>query len=236
MNVGSDTQTPLAKENFKKDVKTLEVSKHGFQIKSANVTETGFLKLKKCPLKYAKLSKDPITKNSKIVKLSKPLPRITIPYIPSDISPTNLRSIILSQNLNLSSLTEVGETFGISFSTKVTDGKYNAFFKCSPNIRVEVFSCIDKIYVHASRVKIFSRWFVKRCVKCCGFHHNSIACSKTSFSCKHCASDHDSKDCPDKNRSVCINCSKFMIPDHKFRANDHQATNRECPCHKDTFY
>jgi len=67
MNVGSDTQTPLAKENFKKDVlKTLEVSKHGFQIKSANVTETGFLKLKKCPLKYAKLSKDPITKIRKL--------------------------------------------------------------------------------------------------------------------------------------------------------------------------
>jgi len=43
MNVGSDTQTPLAKENFKKDVlKTLEVSKHGFQIKSANVMKLAF--------------------------------------------------------------------------------------------------------------------------------------------------------------------------------------------------
>jgi len=68
--------------------------------------------------KVCKIIERSNNKNSKIVKLSKPLPRITIPYIPSDISPTNLRSIILSQNLNLSSLTEVGETFEFLFPPK----------------------------------------------------------------------------------------------------------------------
>lgn len=90
---------------------------------------------------------------------------------------------------------------------------YNIFIRVTPDIRLAIENKMsDKIHIGANVFNVVDRFHIKRCNRCQTLGHYEDKCDpENPRVCGFCAKDHESKDCPDKNRShdrfTCINCS-----------------------------
>lgn len=115
-------------------------------------------------------------------------------------------------------------------------GKYyfSIFIRVTPDIRLAIEKKMEnKIYIGSHLFSVRDRFHVKRCNRCQGLGHYEDKCDlEKPVVCGYCAKDHESKDCPDKNKShvnhVCINCSGSAR-----KARGHSAFWSECPTYKE---
>merc|ERR1711895_342242 len=132
-----------------------------------------------------------------------------------DEGTTAFKEALQKQNPVLDSLVKKGESFKILF-IKPPNANYNNFHivaRVSPTIRDALHSKGNRIYIGAISVRVYDRFYVKRCNRCNGFGHYANSCQEPQ-SCGVCASlNHQSSECDDKNTTGtqhlnCINCKR----------------------------
>ena len=84
-----------------------------------------------------------------------------------------------------------------------------------------------KVYYATSRLNVVERFHIPQCIKCHRFNHKTSECSSPVLECKLCGDNHDVKDCTNKEKRFCINCSSSDT--FKPEANRHHSGDRLCP-------
>ena len=102
--------------------------------------------------------------------------------------------------------------------------------RVSPQIRDAINAHWNRLFIGATSVRVYDRFYVKRCNRCNKFGHYMDKCSEPSPSCGICSAvDHESETCShkaDTSRHRCINC-KRASQSH----TGHNATSRTCPAY-----
>ena len=148
----------------------------------------------------------------------------------NDAGLTALKEKFRSYNPFLEDLIESGESFNILF-IKPPKGNFNNFHvvaRVSPKIRDVLHNRGNRIVIEAISVRVYDRFYVKRCNRCNGFGHYANSCQEPQ-SCGVCASlNHQSSECDDKNTTGtqhlnCINCKRSNR-----KSQGHSASSRTC--------
>ena len=144
---------------------------------------------------------------------------------------TNFIQKLRDQNPFLDGLITDGETFNVIFM-KPPNGVYNNFqivARVSPKIRDAISAHWNRLFIGATSVRVYDRFYVKRCNKCNKFGHYKDNCTETS-SCGICGvQGHESETCnhkTDTSRFSCINCKRENLTH-----TGHNATSRKCPAY-----
>ena len=144
---------------------------------------------------------------------------------------TNFTQKLRDQNPYLDSLITDGETFKIIFMKppNVDYDNFQIVARVSPKIRDAISTHWNKLYIGAASVRVYDRFYVKRCNKCNKFGHYKDNCTETS-SCGICGVEgHESEICnhkTDTSRFSCINCKRLNLTH-----TGHNATSRKCPAY-----
>ena len=176
-----------------------------------------------------------------VYPLQDPLPSISITGITAiqwDVTQhetpehfTNFTQKLRDQNPYLDSLITDGETFKIIFMKppNVDYDNFQIVARVSPKIRDAISTHWNKLYIGAASVRVYDRFYVKRCNKCNNFGHYKDNCTQTS-SCGICGVEgHESAICnhnADTSRFSCINCKRLNLTH-----TGHTATSRKCPAY-----
>ena len=83
-----------------------------------------------------------------------------------------------------------------------------------------------KIYVGPNRCTVYDNVHIKMCNKCSCFGHNGDKYRSNDVRCCHCAEDHKSEDCTNKDIKKCCNCIYFNKKFNQNIATDHKAEDR----------
>ena len=169
------------------------------------------------------------------------LPSISIAGItatqwnPLHVTPEGITDFIqklMDQNPFLHSLITDGETFNVIFM-KPPNGVYNNFqivARVSPKIRDAISAHWNRLFIGATSVRVYDRFYVKRCNKCNKFGHYKDNCTETTSSCGICGvQGHESETCDHKTDTSsfsCINCKRANLTH-----TGHNATSRKCPAY-----
>jgi hypothetical protein len=111
---------------------------------------------------------------------------------------------------------------------------YSIYIRVTPDIRLAIEKKMNnKIHIGANIFNVVDRFHVKRCNRCQGLGHYEDKCDpEVPIVCGYCAKDHESKECPDRDRSherhTCINCSGSGR-----NCQGHSAFWTECPTYKE---
>ena len=172
--------------------------------------------------------------------LQDPLPSISIAGVtktewdPLHVTPdgiTNFIQRLRGQNPFLEGLMTDGESFKVIFM-KPPSGDYKNFqivARTSPKIRDAITARWNRLFIGSTSVRVYDRFYVKRCNKCNKFGHYKDKCENLP-SCGICGADgHESETCDHKtetSRFSCVNCKRENLPQ-----TGHNATSRKCPAY-----
>ena len=84
-----------------------------------------------------------------------------------------------------------------------------------------------KVYYATSRLNVVERFHLPQCIKCQRYKHQATDCTSSVHVCKLCGEDHDVKQCTNREKKFCINCSTSET--HKSNAHLHHSGDRLCP-------
>ena len=172
--------------------------------------------------------------------LQDPLPTISITGVTgTQWNPTqtttegisNFTQKLRDQNPFLESLVSDGETLKVIFmkSPNAEFKNFQIVARVSPKIRDAITAHWNKLYIGATSVRVYDRFYVKRCNKCNRFGHYKDTCSEAP-ACGICgAEDHESEACnhkTDTSRHSCINCKRGNLQN-----TGHNATSPKCPAY-----
>ena len=127
-----------------------------------------------------------------VYPLQDPLPSISITGITArqwDVTQhetpehfTNFTQKLRDQNPYLDGLITDGETFKIIFMKppNVDYDNFQIVARVSPKIRDAISTHWNKLYIGAASVRVYDRFYVKRCNKCNNFGHYKDNCTETS--------------------------------------------------------
>jgi len=62
------------------------------------------------------------------------------------------------------------------------------------------------VFIGLTRCRIRLHRNIPQCYNCPKFGHTSAKCNQEKSTCKHCAADHDSRECVNKEATKCSNC------------------------------
>ena len=161
------------------------------------------------------------------------MPSISLVGITEEYTNTELVERIREQNPAMKALLDGGEKFTILF-TKSPAGKYSHYqviARVSPKIRDAIKSNWNKLYIGMEAVKVYDRFYVKRCNKCNQFGHYAKDCENQKVCGVCCSEDHESEVCPLKDTTdttliKCINCRR-----QKLEEVGHKASWFKCPAY-----
>ena len=174
-------------------------------------------------------------------KLAEPKPRyptISIVGIDSEMDKTILLDKIMDQNTRVATLcSDLDSVFDITAvkPLKNNPGVYQAFVRVSDSVRNAIKSQGDRLYFGWGTVRVYDQLYVRRCNYCQGYGHYMKAC-KNKLACGLCAQDHESVNCPHKDKAKsdlaaffeCVNCKAEGT--HSY---DHAANSSICHMFRD---
>ena len=165
--------------------------------------------------------------------LSDKEPSISLVGLTEELTKSELMEQIREQNPVMKTLTDAGETFAILFIKKPTDRykHYQVIARVSPRIRDAIKSNWNRLYIGIQAIKVYDRFYVKRCNKCNQFGHYAKDCNNQKVCGVCCSEDHESQGCPNKDTTdmttvKCINCRKRGLEE-----NGHKASWFKCPAY-----
>ena len=176
-----------------------------------------------------------------IQPLQDPHPSISIAGVtklewnPSHVTPEGTTAFLerlRNQNPFLDGLIANGESFNILFMKPPSDNydNFQIVARVSPQIRDAINAHSNRLFISSTSVRVYDRFYIKRCNRCNKFGHYMDKCRESSPSCGICsAEDHESENCShkaDTSRHRCINCKRASQPH-----TGHNATSRKCPAY-----
>lgn len=166
---------------------------------------------------------DQIIDNHQIVSEKKLKPKICITFIPDCIKDSEIIKSIQDKNENLADLmTE--EDMKMLFIKSSAPGYKTAVIIVSPNIRKQINKNDNRIYLHFSRCRVYDHYWVRRCGKCMGYGHKTNACRAENAVCGHCAQNHLSNSCTNKQQLKCHHCTAIGREE-----TGHSSFSTQCP-------
>ena len=93
----------------------------------------------------------------------------------------------------------------------------------------------DAIKIGNTLCKLYDRFHLTQCSKCCNYGHVANNCRKDCFTCTFCSGNHSYKDCDNKDNKAshkCSNCLRSIDANTKANANSHNAFDSHCPVKK----
>ena len=156
----------------------------------------------------------------------KALPKMTVVGIPNDVPDDSIVSSIVKKSADIERLLGTGCTLTLLFTRSRGETK-TAVIKMSPEIRASIVAQGGYVFVGLSRCRAYDRFWAAQCYHCQGFGHSAENCPQKNDlpRCQFCAGTHKSKDCPDKTKKKCVNCS---LSDES-ESVDHHASSLVCP-------
>jgi hypothetical protein len=160
-------------------------------------------------------------------KISEPKPRyptISIVGFSSEMDKEELRTSIMFKNSMLANIcankNAVFDIVGVK-SLRNNSSVFQAFVRVSDDVRSVIKSYGDKLFFGWEKLAVYDQLYIRRCNKCQGYNHIAKHC-RNNQCCGLCASsDHQSLECPHKDKSPtdkaaffsCINCKTANKPD-----------------------
>ena len=133
----------------------------------------------------------------------------------------------------MKTLIDAGENFTVLFMKPPTGvySHYQIIARISPKIRDAIKSNWNRLYIGVQAIKVYDRFYVKRCNKCNQFGHYAKDCNNQKVCGVCCSEDHESQGCPNKDTTdmttvKCINCRKRGLEE-----NGHKASWFKCPAY-----
>ena len=152
--------------------------------------------------------------NQTVHAIKDKLPTISITGITQPIEKENVLTEIGKQNPHIQELLDQNHTFKIMFVNKPRGvyKHYQVVAYVSPEIRDIIGKHGNRLYIGLESVRVYDRFYVKRCNRCNLFGHYQEGCDKT-LSCGLCGvqSDHETQNCGYNESTTmdqfqCINC------------------------------
>ncbi|XP_076398048.1 uncharacterized protein LOC143266329 [Megachile rotundata] len=91
----------------------------------------------------------------------------------------------------------------------------------------------NRLYINYESCRIEDYIRVLQCFKCLKFNHTAKNCTATTSTCGHCAGDHDSRECKQKEKTRCANCDRSSKVDNKHSALDYKICSIQIKKKKD---
>lgn len=161
-------------------------------------------------------------------------PMFIVKGVNSEISPDELKSIIINQNDFIKSSIKDHNDLTFKFKRPNRNNKlYNAVFMTTPHIWRDIFKS-EKLNVDHQRLHFEEFIPLLQCFKCLSYGHTRKFCTNSDTLCSHCSeSGHEFKDCPvkkDLSKVTCYHCKTFA---EKSKGSSdkikHSATSDICP-------
>ena len=179
---------------------------------------------------------------NEVVKLKSKLPTVSLMGMTvnemkneggEDFSKTELEESIYNLNKPIADLVDDGAVLKVVYikPPKHNQEFYTVVARVSPEIRKVIYKNRNKVHIHARVHNINDRFYIKRCNHCQQLGHYADKCQCDHHVCSFCARQHDSDECPAKNKPhkdhKCINCSESG-----FDAKGHPTFWSKCPTYK----
>ena len=115
--------------------------------------------------------------------LSDKEPSISLVGLTEELSKVELKERIRDQNPDMKTLIDDGENFTILFMKPPTGvySHYQIIARVSPKIRDAIKSNWNRLYVGMEAIKVYNRFYVKRCNKCNQFGHYVKDCNNSKM-------------------------------------------------------
>ena len=169
------------------------------------------------------------------VKVIKPiLPKIKIVGIPNHFNTDNKEEVIKSiieSNIDLANeYTKNNDCLQYLFSYKAGDNK-SIVLKCSAVIRNILHESNDFIKINHKLCKLYNRYHILQCTKCCKLGHSSKNCKSDTIYCTFCAGNHSFQNCKVKDDVSKHRCHNCINKSHQQSSDSmlHNAFSKECP-------
>lgn len=86
------------------------------------------------------------------------------------------------------------------------------------------------IFIGYDHCQVFDGFEIKRCFRCCGFHHAANKCDNRKV-CPRCTENHDVKECKAEVLK-CNNCVNFNLKSNNKIDTNHATWDNRCHCYK----
>lgn len=161
------------------------------------------------------------------IKVSEPQakkPKVIIYNVPVDLEKQELIECVFSRNTKNINFNDFEKCFIPLFKVGPRGKKtVHWVVECSPSTR-KSFIAMERVFVDQSSCRVKDYLSVARCFNCQGLGHVGKHCLQKNPICSHCAENHESKSCKNKDKTpCCINCRKGK------RNDGHTANDSNCP-------
>ena len=158
-------------------------------------------------------------------------PTIIIKNVPNEIKDDEILDVILNQNPDIIVGTE-WKNSRIRFTLRKFQNTRHLIVEMHPDIRKSIL-VQSRLKIAWSMCVVEDFIVINRCFKCLGYNHRAGDCTNR-LACYFCSHEHESKNCPQKNVKVCINCVRRnqKIKDEGKKLNTrHSPFSENCSCH-----
>lgn len=183
--------------------------------------------------KFSDLAQEKLGDKYEVKKLTALNPRVKIVGISDKFEENVLLNYIKQQNKSLFS--ENSQCQLVTFQPLRKNNRiYQAILQVDITTYNKLMEC-GKVFVGYSYCSIYDAIDLRRCFKCCGFHHIANHCSKTTPTCPKCSDGHTIKECT-SNVLKCTLCAHYKNASKDNIEVDHVAWDREkCVVFKQTY-
>lgn len=144
------------------------------------------------------------------------LPRVIIYDVDINITETQVVNAVRDQNPELGLTQDDAKSMIVKYRLGPRNGETTHWVvETSP----EALSKIEnkKVFIGLTRCRIKVHQHMPQCYKCQGFGHTALKCIQELPTCRHCANQHDIRECMAKEKAICTNCK-----------GDHKASSTTC--------
>ncbi|CAK9834613.1 Uncharacterized 50 kDa protein in type I retrotransposable element R1DM [Anthophora retusa] len=145
-------------------------------------------------------------------------PRLMIRDFPLSIAFPDVARIVAEATGNTIDSTNIRVL--TEFINKNRNSK-SILIEVSPQVRAKLMN-YGRLYLNYESCRIEDYVRVLQCFKCLKFNHLAKNCTASTATCGHCADEHNSRDCTQRNKIKCANCDRQGIIDNKHSALDPQ--------------
>lgn len=170
------------------------------------------------------------------IKIIKPIqPKIKIVGVPNQFNTSCAKeeivnSIIDSNDILRDEFLNNKDCLQFLFSYNTGTSK-SIVLKCSANARNMLRNNNDTLKINHKLCKLYDRYHLLQCSKCCKLGHTSKTCKSEELHCTFCAGNHAYSTCPVKdqdNKHQCYNCMNNTTATPT-EVKNHNSFSHKCP-------